>query len=37
MTYDRAGYDYALHYDRPVEPALSAEDAEGVRNLMPVR
>ncbi len=27
-VYDRAGYDYVLDYDRPVEPPLSDEDAQ---------
>ena len=30
-TYDRAGYDYALHYDRAVEPPLDAHRLEWVR------
>ncbi len=28
--YDRAGYDRAINYDRPVEPALAAHDANWV-------
>ena len=36
-TYDRAGYDYALHYERPVEPPLDAHRLEWVgRRLKPV-
>ena len=27
-TYDRAGYDYALHYERPVEPPLEANQSQ---------
>ena len=27
-TYDRAGYDYALHYERPVEPPLEANQLQ---------
>jgi hypothetical protein len=27
MTYDRAGYDYSLDYNRPVTPALNEADA----------
>jgi hypothetical protein len=34
-TYDRAGYDYALDYRRPVEPSLDAFAAEWVRSLLP--
>ena len=30
-TYDRAGYDYALHYERAVEPPLDANRLEWVR------
>ena len=30
MTYDRAGYDYALHYDRAIEPPLDANRLEWV-------
>jgi uncharacterized protein DUF4058 len=30
MTYDRAGYDYALHYDRTVEPPLEPRQLEWV-------
>ena len=33
-TYDRAGFDYALAHTRPVEPALSAADAEWVRQAL---
>ena len=37
MTYDRAGYDYALHYDRAVEPPLDANRLEWVgQRLKPV-
>lgn len=27
-TYDRAGYDYALHYERPVDPPLQANQLQ---------
>ena len=30
-VYDRARYDYLLHYGRPPEVPLSTEDAEWVR------
>jgi hypothetical protein len=33
-TYDRAGYDYSLHYDWSVEPALSGADQEWVRTIL---
>ncbi len=29
-TYDRAGYDYALKYSKPIAPALTAEQVEWV-------
>lgn len=32
--YDRAGYDRAVRYDRPVEPPLSAADAEWVATVL---
>jgi len=34
-TYDRAGYDYALDYRRPVEPPLDPPAAEWLRSLVP--
>ncbi len=34
-TYERAGYDYALDYRRPVEPTLDASAADWVRSLLP--
>jgi hypothetical protein len=34
-TYDRAGYDYALDYRRPVEPPLEASMADWVRSILP--
>jgi hypothetical protein len=33
-TYDRAGYDYALDYRRPVEPPLEPPAAEWVRSIL---
>ena len=30
ITYDSAGYDYSLHYDRPVEPPLNEQQQEWV-------
>ena len=27
-TYDRAGYDYALHYERLIEPPLEANQSQ---------
>ena len=30
-TYDRAGYDYALKYDRAVEPPLDANRLDWIR------
>jgi hypothetical protein len=33
-TYDRAGYDYALDYRGPVEPALDASAADWVRSIV---
>ena len=33
-TYDRAGYDYALNYSRPVEPALDEAQREWIRQRM---
>jgi len=33
-TYDRAGYDYALDYRRPVEPPLEPANADWVRSLV---
>jgi hypothetical protein len=35
QTYDHAGYDYILNYDRPVRPVLDAADAEWVRSIVP--
>ena len=34
-TYDRAGYDYALDYRRPVEPPLGPATADWLRSLLP--
>jgi len=34
-TYDRAGYDYALDYRRPVEPPLDPATADWVRSVLP--
>jgi hypothetical protein len=34
-TYDRAGYDYALDYRRPVEPPLEPSVAEWARSILP--
>jgi hypothetical protein len=31
--YDRAGYDRAVRYDRPIEPPLAAEDAKWVADV----
>ena len=31
-TYDRAGYDYALHYERPVEPPLDEAKLKWIRD-----
>lgn len=36
-TYDRAGYDYALKYDRAVDPPLNDNDSDWVRNLLSTR
>jgi len=33
-TYERAGYDYALDYRRPVEPPLERPTAEWVRSIL---
>jgi hypothetical protein len=33
-TYDRAGYDYALDYSRPVAPPFEAADADLARNVV---
>ncbi len=34
-TYDRAGYDYALDYRRPIEPPLDPATADWVRLVLP--
>jgi len=34
-TYDRAGYDYALDYRRPIEPPLDPATADWVRSVLP--
>jgi len=36
-TYDRAGYDYALHYDRAIEPPLDERRLEWIRRVLPPR
>lgn len=34
VVYDRAGYDYLLRYDAPIEPPLSAEDAAWAKEIL---
>lgn len=34
-TYDRAGYDYSLDYQRPVEPPLDSSTADWARSILP--
>jgi hypothetical protein len=36
-TYDRAGYDYAVDYRRPIEPPLDPSGADWVRSILPER
>ena len=33
-TYDRAGYDYALDYRRPVEPPLEPSTVDWARSIV---
>ena len=33
-TYDRAGYDYALHYDRAIDPPLDERRTEWARQIL---
>jgi len=37
QTYDRAGYDYALKYDRAVDPPFNDNDSDWVRELLGAR
>jgi hypothetical protein len=34
-TYDRAGYDYALKYDRPIEPQFDESHLAWVQQILP--